>query len=322
MARVAWAKEIDKGYVSSLSMNSGILAVVAPSVADKVYVFDARSGEKRAELLHGWSAHSVAVREMGDLLVTRGPQSWQITDIKLEVGITPPEDGIPQPSQGFTWSDVNQAPKYNSEVLLGKIALIPRLEQALIAGMSDDYSVKGFLLLAGWRPGYSGLSMFAKDIEEAPHDIVIADGRAYVATGRGGTIDVFDLEEKKLRTKLAPSGVGAFKPMRVVVSGRYVIAASYNELFWWDPFAFVGAEVLGGPGDCINGLAALRGGGIVCTLTFSNRLLLKHSPGVPARAIETAEPLDSPCWVLADPQVDGRIYVMGHSNGKIWAIDL
>lgn len=311
-----WGGSIGEGYVWSLSVNRELMAVLGPASKSRVYILDAVTGEIKKQLLDEWSIFSVAVTDDKELLFTGSPQGQN----KPGIWVCLPEQDEIRPLQ---FHSIGEIPAYNQEILFGKIALIPNQKQALIAGVSDLNDIKGFLLLADWKNGIEKgqVSLVARGIDEAPHDIAIAAETAYIATGRGGTIEVFHIAERQLVEPLI-ARESVFKPSRVVATEHYVAAASFDELFWWLPEGKqIGYEALSSSPDCINGLATLGEDTIICSLTYSNMLKLKD-----LRSSTTATSLsidvERPCHIITDPAHRYDFYVMGHTNGQISAFSL
>jgi hypothetical protein len=311
-----WGQSIGEGYIWSLSVNRDLMAVLGPASRSVVYILDAGTGEIKKELLDEWSVFSVAVTDDKELLFTGRPQGQNEPGIWI---CSPEQDEI-QPLQ---FHSIGEIPSYEQEISFGKIALVPDQKQALIAGVSDLYDIRGFLLLADWKNGIDSgqVSLVAKGIDEAPHDITIAGEMAYIATGRGGTIEVFNIAERQFAEPyIATEGI--FKPMRVVTTEHFVAAASYDELFWWisagEP---VGHEGLSSSPDCINGLATLGKDIVICALTYSNTLKLKD---LQSSTIATSLSVDieHPCNIITNPAHENDFYVIGHTNGRISALSL
>ena len=287
------------------------------SGTNKVHLVDSRTGERLTELLHDQMTHSAAVIGETELLLVQIGQN-----LKPEISITSVESGV---QYRFACKEhLSLSSLYDRDIFFGKIVLIPGKNQALISGVSDRYDIKGFLIFADWSKGIEKgkLLKIVKETDEAPYDVVATKNLIYVATGRRSSIAIFSLSKGKYMRGLEAPGIDIFKPMRVVASGSRIVAASYNQLFWWNDGIFAKKEDVSGSHDTINGLADLPNGDIVCALTYSNQLLLKSSLEGPFTPIALPQPLEHPCWVVADPHMDGRIYVTGHANGSITAVDM
>ncbi len=311
-----WGGSIGEGYIWSLSVNRELMAVLGPADKSVVYILDAVTGEIKKELLDDWSIFSVAVTDDKELLFTGSPEG----QIKPGIWICLPEQDKIQPLQ---FHSIGEIPAYGQEILFGKIALIPHQKQALITGVSDLSDIKGFLLLADWKNGMDQgqISLVAQGIDEAPQDIAIAAETAYIATGRGGTVEVFHIPERQLDEPLI-AREKIFKPSRIVVTEHYVAAASFDELFWWLPGGEqTGHEALSSSPDCINGLAALGEDNVICSLTYSNILKLKDLQSS-TTATSLSVDIERPCHIITDPAHSYDFYVIGHTNGQISAFSL
>lgn len=323
MSEVAWIRFISTGYISGLSVNAGLVALVAPPPDNNVHVLDAATGETRGRLLGRWVPHSVAVTPTGSLMCAAGVRVGlaEAASKAPAIGLSPIEDGRDEPAYLLT----GELPRYNNSILFGKIALFPDRNEALISGVSDRYDTKGFLLHASWssRPRHGRFAVIATDIDEAPHDLAIVDDRAYIPTGRGGSVVVLDL---KTYQRVEPLRVttGTFKPTRIVATEKYMVVASYNRLYWWEHGAFdetLSLQDVTSPNDCVNGLAVLDDDTIVCALTYSDRLVTTTLPTKLISDLKRSQRPANPCWIEANPNGSDRFYVTGHTNGYIWAMD-
>lgn len=318
--RKSWAQSIGEwGYIWSLSVNSDLMAVLGPASRQVVHIIDAGTGKRNKEMLADWSISSVAVTEDKKILFAGRPKGQK----EPGIWISPIEQDEIQP---LPFHFIEELPAYDQKIVFGKIALVPNEKQALIAGVSDREDIKGFLLLADWSNGTDKgqVSLLATKIDEAPHDIAIRGKMAYIATGRGGTIEVFNIEKRQIDRTLIGIPGRVFKPMRVVTTENYVAAASYDELFWWilreEP---EGHELLSNSPDCINGLAALGEDTVICSLTYSNILKLKElQSSTSMLATSLSVDLKHPCHIVTDSAHRNDFYIIGHSNGRILALSL
>ena len=140
---------------------------------------------------------------------------------------------------------------------------------------------------------------------------------AYVATGRGGQILAFDMTNMSQIQHHIEDIPPPFKPMRLVVTQRYLVAASNNELIVWEhDGTFVRRISATATNDCINGWVTLHGDEVAYSCTFSNQLVTQVLPnGVPSSTL-----FPQPCHIVANPERIGVIYVTGHMDGMVTSV--
>lgn len=322
MERLAWQSSVSEGFIWDMSANLGKVAVIDPKFYSLV-ILSGETGIRESVLLGEWFPTSVTLTSNLDLIVSRELQVGK-TNLLPALGICPLEDGLKAP----TYLLSGDFPRYNHQLWLGQAIQLPNQNQAVIGGISDRDDVQGFLLLASWdsQIGQGEFSPILSEIYEGPADIAIKDDLVYFATGRGGTVGVYDLNEKKA-LKNTTFLSAEYKPSQLSFTENFLVSASYNELFW---FKYGDDIFLSGGGnheltertDCINGIASLPEDNLLCALTYTNRLVRFSILTGNIADIDLGQTLEAPCFVVADPQIINRYYISGHKNGKIWAVDL
>ncbi len=323
--------DVGKGFIWSVSANAGRLAVVEPPNGGAVHLIDTETWEKESITLTGLDIDSVAITPDGYFIYAKGVRGGGSARAP-EVAIGPIIRGYGVTPYPVDWT--GQLPNYDERLLFGKIAIMPGENRALIAGVSDRHDTRGFVLHVEWDPDkHSGsTSVLIQEIDEAPEDIVVVPGRAFVATGRGGQILVYDTysnrqEESLVVPRSRGPEQGAFKPTRLAVTSSLLVAASYNGIYSWYAESPGDHREIVGSNYCINGLAFISSRELVCALTYSNVLMSLPfqegsaqigRPDIWATRRDT--PIQRPCLLLADPRIPDRLYVVGHSNGQILVV--
>lgn len=337
----AWEYACGQGYIWNMSADHRYLAVVAPHMADNaVHVVDIVTGRRIARIAVGDSVHSVAVIDTGEILLARGARN-EATSQEPRVWLERP-GRFQQPPRELYIS--NQWPKYDQTLLFGRITLMSpgsTGRRALISGMSDRVDTKGFLLLASWgeereQDSEPQVRLLYSGIDEAPWDLEQKGNQVYIATGKAGTVEVFDVEKQQFGEPLPSPSTDVFSPTKLTVTDRFVVAASYNEIFCWEGNDFKRQMTVSESHASINGLSTLEKDIVVYTLTSSNEVAYrdlavtdeptKTDPTIPMANFQVTD-FAKPCWIRAVPADAGsgtptRLYVTEYLGGRILAINV
>lgn len=311
-------EDIKGAYIYNFAANKGLLAVTDPLSHDSIHLLDTNTGYKMSQL-NQFHNVTVAITDNGRLLVAEGVDRYTHNNEDLDPAIWSGLPGSPGSFKPFRWID--DPPEYHREILFGKILEISQQNQAVIAGETDSYKTKGFLLLADWSKSDPGeLTKLYEGIENGPQDIAVKNSLVYVADKDTPSIKAISLT-KDLPTKIDIPGT-SFNPVRVAATEDFLVIISYGEMYFSDQNNRRGRQRFGSPQDIIQGLAALDHNRVIFSLFSSNKLMVKDLDQNTSLAVKLNKPVENPCWIIKDPQLTNRIYVSGYFNGTISAIDL
>lgn len=308
---------IQGAVIYHFAANQGLLAVVDPISQSSIHLLDANTGYQLSQLDQFHSA-AVSLTDNGHLLVAEGlnPRRHKDTDRGPTIWSGLPDS--PNPFKQLRW--VDSPPQYHQEILFGPILEIPQQNQAVIAGMTDSYQTRGFLLLADWRKSDPGeLTILCDGIENGPQDIAVRNNLVYFTDKDTPSVKAISLNEDPPTQIDIP---GRFNPARIATTEDFLVVTSYNELYFLDQFNRRGRQRFGSDQDNIQGLATLAHNRVVFSLSGSNKLMVKDLKLNTSQSVKLDKLVENPCWIISDPQLASRIYVSGFTNGTISAIDL
>ncbi len=192
-------------------------------------------------------------------------------------------------------------------------------------GAYEDPGVGGFVQMFDLVDGSLAPQARVTRIEEAPYDIGFYDDMVFIAAGRAGHIEVRNIHELQKVAYTIRSRFKPFKPVKLAVARkrRQLWVASYDTLFWSDiSDGTIRGRVQVATGvDCVGGFAFTQDEErIYATCIYSNRLCEVDLSNFQVRDLAvTGGYVQQPNWVKV---LGRRIFVLGHSNGKLWAIEM